>query len=123
LAFSVLFFGIPLVRSWRLKRENEMLKRENMRKVLYSAVIANPRGFDHRTVSLPSEEVRPSAPEAVQEEVRHLAAWSSGEISAEGIWAFKDLEFIQREAEQVRASIRETDYAPQKTVFDTDEKV
>ncbi|GAB6277390.1 MAG: hypothetical protein SAMD01599839_19300 [Rectinema sp.] len=123
LAFSVLFFGIPLVRSWRLKRENEMLKRENMRKVLYSAVIANPRGFDHRTVSLPSEEVRPSTPEAVQEEVRHLAAWSSGEISAEGIWAFKDLEFTQREVEQVRASIRETDYAPQKTVFDTDEKV
>jgi hypothetical protein len=123
LAFSVLFFGIPLVRSWRLKRENEVLKRENMRKVLYSAVLASPLGFDHRAVDLPSEEVRPSAPEAVQEEVRHLAAWSSGEISAEGTWTFKDVEFIQGEAEQVRASIREADYAPQKTVFDTDAKV
>lgn len=123
LAFSALFFGIPLVRSWRMKRENETLKRENMRKVLYSAVIANPAGFDHRTVSLPSEEVRPSRPEAVQEEVQHLAAWGSGEISAEGIWIFKDVEFTQREAAQVRASVREADYAPQKTVFDTDAKV
>lgn len=123
LAFSVLFFGIPLVRSWRLKRENETLKRENMRKLLYAAVIASPRGFDQKTVNLPSEEVRPSEPAAMQEEVQHLAAWSSGEISAEGTWAFKDVEFTQREAEQVRSSIRETDYAPQKTVFDTDAKV
>jgi len=123
LAFSVLFFGIPVIRSWRLKRENEALKQENMRKVLYSAIIANPAGFDHRTVSLPSEEVRPSRPEAVQEEVQHLAAWASGEISAEGTWTFKDVGFIQREAEKVRASIRETDYVPQKTVFDTDAKV
>jgi len=123
LVFSVLFFGIPLVRSWRLTRENEALKRENMRKVLYSAVIANPESFDARVLRLPSEEVSPSKPEALQEEVRHLAAWAGGEVSAEGTWTFKEVEFIQREAERVRASVREADYAPQKTVFDTDAKV
>lgn len=123
LAFSVLFFGIPLVRSLRLKRENEALKRENMRKLLYSAVIANPENFDQKVLNLSSEEVRPSKKEAVQEEIQHLAAWDSAEINAEGIWSFKDVEFIQKEADRIRAGVREADYAPQKTVFDTDERV
>ncbi len=122
LAFSALFFGIPALRSLRLSRENEELKHENMRKVLYSAVIANPKGFDHRTVTLASEDVRPTSAQAVQQELQHLAAWGAGEIAADGTWIFKDLEFTEREADRVRAAIRESDYAPTSTVFDSDEK-
>lgn len=122
LAFSVFFFGIPLLRSLRLSGENESLKRENMRKLLYSAVIANPKGFDQRSVNLPSEDVRPSDAQAVQREIQHLAAWSGGEIAADGSWAFKDVEFTEREAERVRAGVREADYRPTTTIFDSDAK-
>ena len=123
LAFSALFFAIPLIRSWRLKRENEMLRRENMRKLLYSSVLSNPQGFDHRSVVLPTEEVRPTNPKSVEEEVQHLAAWSSAEIRADGKWFFKDVEFVQKEVEQVRASIKESDYAADRTIFDTNAPV
>jgi len=122
LAFSAFFFGIPALRSLRLSRENEALKRENMRKVLYSAVIANPKGFDHRAVNLASEDVRPASVQAMQQELQHLAAWGEGEIAADGTWAFKDLEFTEREATRVRAGVRESDYAPTSTVFDSDAK-
>lgn len=120
LLFSALFFGIPALRSLRLAHENENLKRENMRKMLYSAVISNPRGFDHRGVSLSSEEVHPADTQAIQQELQHLAAWSEGEIAADGTWAFKDVEFTQHEAERVRAGVNESDYEPKSTIFDSD---
>jgi hypothetical protein len=123
LAFSLLFFGIPIVRSQRIKRENETIKRENMRRVLYSSVIADPNYFDPQSLQLPANEVRPEKADAVLEETQHLAAWSRGEISPEGKWSFGDIEFIEREAERVRASIEERDYSPQKTVFDTDSPI
>ena len=122
LAFSALFFGIPVLRSLRLSRENEVLKRENMRKALYSAVISNPNGFDHRMVSLASEDLRPADTQAIQQELQHLAAWSEGEIAADGTWTFKDVEFTEREAERIRAGVRESDYAPTSTIFDSDAK-
>ncbi len=120
LAFSALFFGIPVLRSLRLSRDNEALKRENMRKVLYSAVIGKPKDFDHRIVNLGSEEARPTDPQAIQRELQHLAAWSAGEIAADGTWFFKEIEFTEREAERVRAAVRESDYAPTSTIFDSD---
>ena len=123
LAFSLFFFGIPIVRSQRIKRENETIKRENMRRVLYSSVIADPHYFDPQSLQLPANEVRPEKADAVLEETQHLAAWSRGEISPEGKWSFGDIEFIEREAERVRASIEERDYSPQKTVFDTDSPI
>ncbi|HPG95897.1 MAG TPA: hypothetical protein PLH76_00835 [Rectinema sp.] len=123
LAFSILFFGIPIVRSLLIKCENEKIKHENMRRVLYSAVIANPQYFDPHSIQLPANEVRPEKTNALLEETQHLAAWSRGEISPEGKWSFSDIEFIEREVERVRASIDEKDYSPQKTVFDTDSPI
>ncbi|OQB95972.1 MAG: hypothetical protein BWX81_01617 [Spirochaetes bacterium ADurb.Bin110] len=123
LAFSLIFFGIPIIRSQRIKRENEKIKHENMRRVLYSAVIANPDYFDPQSIQLPANEVRPEKTNALLEETQHLAAWSRGEISSEGKWSFSDIEFIEREVERVRASIDEKDYSPQKTVFDTDSPI
>jgi len=102
---------------------NETIKRENMRRVLYSSVIADPNYFDPQSLQLPANEVRPEKADAVLEETQHLAAWSRGEISPEGKWSFGDIEFIEREAERVRASIEERDYSPQKTVFDTDSPI
>jgi hypothetical protein len=59
----------------------------------------------------------------VEEEIQHLAAWSSAEIRADGKWFFKDVEFVQKEVEHVRASIKESDYAADRTIFDTNAPV
>lgn len=123
LAFSVFFFAIPTIRSWHLKVENEMLKRENMRKMLYSGVLSSPQSFDHHLLALPSEEVKPASPKSIEEELQHLAAWSSAEIRADGKWFFKDVDFVQKEVERVRASIKESDFAPDRTIFDSNAPV
>jgi len=112
-----------LIRSWWIKKENEAIKRENLRKALYSRIIADAQSFDPTRVQLTLEEMRPRQANAVEEEVQHLAAWARGELTTEGYWNFEDIAFTQEEAEKVRATIREEDYIPQKTVFDTEERL
>jgi len=73
--------------------------------------------------NLPWKKMRPQHAHAIEEEVQHLAAWARGEPTAEGYWNFEDIAFTQQEAEKVRATIREEDYIPQKTVFDTEERL
>jgi len=123
LVFSALFFGIPLIRSSRLKKENEAIKQENMRKILYSKILSNPQVFETKSIAFPSEETRPDRPSALQEEIRHLAAWSKADITADGLWRFDEISFIQDEAERVRSQVVESIYAPQSTIFDSEDRV
>ncbi len=123
LAFSLLFFAIPTIRSFRLKYDNERLKRENIRRFLYASVLGSPQRFDPSAIQARLPEVSAVPPAAIEEEIRHLAAWASGEPGADGTWAFPDIHFTLTEADKVRAAIDERKYAPDKTVFDTDQSI
>mgnify|MGYP003870398197 CR=1 FL=1 len=120
LAFSLLFFSIPLVRSLRLKSENEQLKRENLRRLLYATVLGAPQRLNPAAIQTGMMEATAASPKALEEELDHLAAWASGEPDADGTWSFKDIHFTLEEAERVRAAIDESKFAPGQTVFDTE---
>lgn len=120
LAFSLLFFSIPLIRALKLKSENEQLKRENLRRLVYASVLGSPGRFDPAMLQTRMKEAAAASPKAIEEELKHLAAWASGEPEADGTWSFKDIRSALEEAERIRAAIDERTFAPGQTVFDTE---
>ncbi|MDP2790615.1 MAG: hypothetical protein Q8O15_02535, partial [Rectinemataceae bacterium] len=120
LAFSALFFGIPVVRSIRQKAQDEKIKFENLRRVVYRNILGAGDVFRPESVTAPLDEARPSDSRATETIAKRLAAWSGAE-PVDGGYRFSEVARIQDEAEKLRTSIDSTSYAPGKTVFDTHE--
>ncbi|TFG80427.1 MAG: hypothetical protein E4H20_11065, partial [Spirochaetales bacterium] len=111
LAFSILFWLVPALRYGRLGRENERIKEENLRRVLYAQAVRSPslvRAPD--PVSLPeaAKVKNPKAPIRVLEE---LAAYERGDPTTDGrAWRLTELERKTADAEVLRSSIKQEDY-------------
>jgi len=119
LAFSALFFAIPVLRALRQKAQDEKIKFENLRRVVYKNILGSRDLFRPESVSAPVEEARPSDSRAVEKIAKRLAAWSEAE-PASGGYAYRDIIRTQDEAETLRNAIDIGSFAPGRTVFDTE---
>ncbi|MDX9783763.1 MAG: hypothetical protein RBT72_03315 [Spirochaetia bacterium] len=118
LAFSAFFFAIPILRSFKQKADNERIKTENLRRIVYRNILSDSAAVGSQPGGQ-IEEAKPSDPEAVDKISLRLAAWSKAE-PVEGGYEFAELKRIQADMEKLRASVDLESFAPGKTVFDTE---
>jgi len=120
LVFSALFWAIPAVRAGRVARDNERIKQENMRRIVYAKAIATPSALKApEPASLP-DSARPRNAGAPGAAVEELAAYEAGEpVGTDGTWRLPDLERKLSDAERVRGSIRPDGYALGGIAFDS----
>lgn len=130
LAFSALFFLIPILRAAKLERDNETLKAENLRRVVYRNILASPLGFKPESVVPPVDEARPRDTRSAEKIAEELAAWAGADASAAPSpsasqtdrivsWDYTELARTQAEAVRVRDGIDLSRYTPGDTVFDS----
>lgn len=119
LAFSALFFAVPVIRALRLKVQDERIKFENLRRVVYRSVIGSREPFRPGSLNSLVDEAKPSDAMAAEKIAKRLAAWSSAEPVSDG-YEYKDIVRVQEEAEKVRKSIDLGAFAPGRAVFDTE---
>ncbi len=118
LVFSAFFFAIPILRALKQKEDNEKIKTENLRRIVYRNILSGD-GLVGPELGSQIEEARPSDINAVDKISRRLAAWSRAEPK-EGGYDFIELKRIQADIEKLRASVNLDNFAPGKTVFDTE---
>lgn len=119
LVFSVLFWVIPAVRGGRLKKENESIKFENLRRIVGRKIASAKAWFKPSSVTVSIDEAKPATPAAADKIASQLAAWSNAEVAEDG-YLFKEIMLTQDEAEKLRARTDLGSYTPGQTVFDTD---
>ncbi len=118
--FAVLFYLVPFLRSLRLSRANEELRKENLRRLIYARALADPGRVDPREVRPESEAARPRDSKAAEKTVEELAAWAGGEPREDGAFGFPELARRKADAEEARRRVKPSDYDLGGAVFDTD---
>ncbi len=119
LAFSALFWLIPAVRAGSVKKQNERIKAENMRRAVYAAALASPSSVrPPELASLPAS-ARPSRNDAPVKVLEELAAYESGDVAGGGAWRMVDLERKTADAERIRSKVNPDDYSLGGIAFDT----
>jgi hypothetical protein len=119
LAFSVFFYGIPAIRSLRLKARNEKAKYENLRRVAYRAVLDSPAAVRSDAIRPTDDAAKPKDAEAPERLVKEIAAWSGAEPKADGSYAFDEIERSKVEAAKIRSGINLKDFELGGEVFDS----
>lgn len=105
LAFSVLFFAVPAIRSRRLAARNERARVENLRRVAYRAVLDSPASVRPESVPVYDDAARPKDGRAAEKALVELAAWSGAEPRSDGSFAFAEIERGKAEAAKARAAV------------------
>ena len=127
LAFSLLFFLVPLVRRRRLKKQNEAIKQENLRKKIYFHVLGSADQFDPQEVHSETRDENPSDERGfVQQVVDDLAARQSAEVEqSEGrlVYRFPELARQLSDVREFRKRVDLSRYAPGETVFDSGDRL
>ena len=126
LVFSVFFWLIPLIRSGLVKRDNERIKMENLRKLGYSRIWGFPRNVKRTDIGATVEldVSRPKNLGAAQERViKELGSYAVPEVSiaddGSTVYNFTELEREKAALEKYRDSIQATDIGA--TIFDSEE--
>ncbi len=120
LLFSGLFFAIPIIRSLRQGSANDRIKKENLRRIVFSNIISTQGVFSPAALEAPLDQAKPkNMPKAVDEITLELAAWSQAE-PRDGGYEFSRLEQLQKDVEKIRASVDPSRFAPGETIFDTE---
>jgi hypothetical protein len=120
LAFSLLFYAIPAIRSGRLAARNERARVENLRRVAYRAVLDSPIPVRPESVPVYDDAARPKDSRAAEKALKELAAWSGADPQADGSYDFKELARGRAEAAKVRAAVDESAYALGDVAFDSE---
>ena len=125
-AFSVFFFIIPFFRSLKLKRENERIRKENLRKFVYSQVLADPALVNPKALRVGGAESSPRNLDAARAAIiQRLAATVSGEPVPlpDGSFAYRfpELEKEMADLREYRSKVDVKSFEVGKTVFDTDQ--
>ncbi len=121
LAFSALFWLVPLVRAARLNKENEAIKAGNLRRVAYAQALARPAAAAAPDPAALPEAARPaSGRKAAERAIEELAAYEGGDPTPSGAWALPALERKLKDVDELRAKVRPEDYTLGSVAFDTD---
>ncbi|TVR60553.1 MAG: hypothetical protein EA426_04840 [Spirochaetaceae bacterium] len=134
MVFSLLFFGIPLVRRIRDSARNEEIKRANLRKTVYAEIIAHPENVIPENIRPRSELEKPkNAERVIKETVEAFAAEKSADVEevrpgAEGKPPVFRYRFgaLKRELDDVddyRKTVDTASFEPGNVVFDSGERV
>ncbi|MDR1324941.1 MAG: hypothetical protein LBK00_02775 [Treponema sp.] len=126
LVFSIFFWLIPLIRSGLVKRSNERIKMENLRKLGYSRIWGFPRNVKRTDIGTTVEldVSRPKNLGAAQDRViKELGAYAVPEVSiaddGSTVYTFTELEREKAALEKYRDGIQTTDIG--ETIFDSEE--
>jgi hypothetical protein len=125
LAFSLLFWLIPALRHGRMKKDNEAVKLENLRKDGYGRIWNNPLSVRTSDINPVAEECRPKNMAAARERVlKEIGAYAvpDVEIGADGetVYVFKELDREKTALHKYRSNIKPESSDLGKTVFDSD---
>ncbi|MDR0786243.1 MAG: hypothetical protein LBE74_10290 [Treponema sp.] len=128
LVFSVLFWLVPAIRSSLVKKNNETIKFENLRKLGYAHVWAFPRGVrtvdvGHSDRALVDDVCAPSnLPRAQDSIVKEIGVYSSPEVRTDStggvVYDFSELEREKSAIEAYRATVRPSEIG--EVVFDSE---
>jgi hypothetical protein len=124
LAFSLLFWLIPLIRYRITQAENEAVKFENLRKDGYRRIWNAPLRVKPGDINPGPEECRPSRLAAARDRVlKELGAYAVPEVEIESngttVYSFKELEREKQELEKYRSAIDPSASTLGATVFDS----
>lgn len=124
LAFSVLFWLIPLIRKGKLNRENEGIKMTNFRKFSFSRIWASPGAVKPAELNPSQREASPAKLRSAQEKViREMGSYAVPDVTVgEGgeVYAFAELEREKASLEKYRAGINPGAPDIGKTIFDSE---
>ena len=126
LAFSVLFYLVPLIRRKREQKRNESIKRENLLRKIYLHVFSSPDLVDLREITPSGSDESPvDGKTFVEKAIDELAAFKAGEVEKGDsgyVYRFPEIERELKDVRDFRKTVDLTRYAPGKTVYDTGEQ-
>jgi hypothetical protein len=125
LLFSGFFWLIPALRFARLDRENQGIKKRNLRKFGFFRIWERPRGFSASGIEAGTAECRPRNLEAEQEKIiTEMGSYSQPDVEVdEGGRTIYNFTGLEREKEALaagRASVNPGDFQLGKVVFDSE---
>ena len=123
LLFSALFWLIPALRLWLLKKENDAIRLGNFRGFFYSRIWTSPEGFKPAGNEPRSEECRPrNFSSAGNLALKEMGRYSIPEVSVDEkqneVFDFRELRREKDALEKYRASV-EPKAQTGETVFDS----
>jgi hypothetical protein len=124
LVFSLLFWLIPALRHGGMKKSNETIKLENLRKDGYGRIWNNPLSVKSSDIDPAAGELRPKNMAAARERViKEIGAYAVPDVeigaAGETIYSFKELEREKTALQKYRASLKPGSSDLGKIVFDS----
>jgi hypothetical protein len=123
LAFSILFYAVPAIRSRSLAARNERARVENLRRIAYRAVLDSSGSLRPESVIAYDDAARPRDGRAAERVLTELAAWSGADPGTDGSFHFAEIQRGKEEAAKVRASVDLSKYELGGVAFDSGERV
>ncbi|MDR2194956.1 MAG: hypothetical protein LBP19_10945 [Treponema sp.] len=125
LVFSLLFWLIPALRAGVVKKRNEAVKIENLRKIAFARVWSSPRNIQTADIAANTPEAQPANLDTVQDRlIKEIGTYSQPEVSigdtGAALYSFPELEREKRALQTYRAGVTAQDLGG--TVFDTDSR-
>jgi hypothetical protein len=123
LVFSALFWLIPAIRYGNVKKRNEAVKFENLRKIAFGRVWSSPRNVQSTDIAAANTpEAQPANLAKAQDKlVKEIGAYSQPDVSIGGagatLYTFPDLEREKQALQKYRAGVEVKGLGA--TVFDT----
>lgn len=119
IAFASLFYVVPALRALSLKRRNALIRKENLRRVVYGRAWADPEAG----IS-PAEAGASASPGDAEKLLDELASYSAARIDAGPggalRYAFPELKRARESMASLRRGIDKSSFALGKEVFDTE---
>ena len=126
IVFSVLFWLIPAVRFHHMKRNNENIKLENLRRLGFNHIWSNPAAVKESDIQSQIDECKPKNMRAAQKRIlKDMCLYSVPEIIADDSgtmqYSFNELVREKDALEKCRAAVRSESSQLGSVVFDSGE--
>ena len=126
LIFSFFFYLIPIIRNIQRKKQNELIKQENLSKKIYHYVHRYPSRIEIKAITPKDDDESPkNYVQFTEKVIKRLAGEKYGEVEAvqDGsyYYSLQEVERENRDIESIRESIDLNKYAVGDTVFDSGE--